>query len=129
MPKTLNKYIIIMSKQMLNYLPVSCARSSLANSTYHSKDKTIDKSCALMICIPTSVALSCPGLLTSQNSSKSCRIVHIHSLFGNNRNWDVTLLNIPAVQVLVSKLLQCIQENSSGFSTCCCSFSGYEKDT
>ena len=60
MPKTLNKHIIIMSKQMLNYLPVPCARSSLANSTYHSKDKTIDKSCgsALMICIPTSVALS-----------------------------------------------------------------------
>ena len=60
MPKTLNKHntIIIMSKQMLNYLPVPCARLSLANSTYHSKDKTIDKSCALMICILTSVALS-----------------------------------------------------------------------
>ena len=79
-----------MNKQMLKYLPVSCARSSLANSTYHSKDKTIDKSYALMIRIPTSVALS-----QSANFSKSRHIVvHIHSLFSNKRNWDVTLLNI-----------------------------------
>ena len=116
MPKTLNIYI---TKQMLNYLPVPCARI-----TYHSKDKTTDNRAVhlLMIRIPTSVALS---RLTSH---KSCRIVHSHSLFIGTGSCGDLIIQISYLEnhfkdkvkfpTLGASLLLKTEENPPTFPTC-----------